>query len=152
MPIRKPGSVYLPKQLAPIPGDTPIEVKILIKVKSEKDDLEKCVNTAVKLGGTSYFGLYHGDPVFKTELDPQEFFKQLLDAGVWLKGLFIIETYYNGFQNVRALIPTWARCEGCGQTMKFDRAFSRHGRPMCDSCLQKLIELPREDGNEDHTD
>jgi hypothetical protein len=141
VPIREPGSVYLPKQLAPVEGDTPVETKILIKVKSPKDDLERCVHAAVELGGTSYFGLHKGDPVFKTEMDPQKFFKYLLDSGVWLKGLFLIETYANGFQNVKVLVPTWIRCEGCRKVVAFRDAFSRQDQPTCDECLQKAMGL-----------
>lgn len=141
VPIRKPGSVYLPKQLAPVEGDTPTDTKILIKVKSQKDDLERCVHAAISLGGTSYFGMYKGDPIFKSEVNPQDFFKHLLDSGVWVKGLFLIDTYANGFQNVRVIVPTWIKCEGCKEIMAFKEAFSRQDQPMCDACLQKAMGL-----------
>ena len=139
VPIREPGSVYLPEQLGPIDGDEPTETKILIKVKSKKDDLERCVHAAVALGGTSYFGLYKGDPIFKSGVDPQAFFKHLLDAGVWVEGLFLIDTYANGFRNVRVIVPTWIKCGGCEKIVVFHDAFSRQDQPICNDCLHKMM-------------
>lgn len=142
VPIRKPGSVYLPKQLAPVPGDEPLEVKILVKVLSHKDDLERCVAEAVVLGGTSYFGLYKGDPVFKSEIEPMEFFRLLLEARIGLRGLMLIESYAGGFQNVRAIIPEWVTCSKCRGKVPYRSSFSRVEDPICDECLQKEFELP----------
>lgn len=151
VPIRKPGSVYLPEQLAPVKGDEPINTKYLVRIDNLDDDLEKCVRTATSLGGTKYLGLYSNRdlgaeriPVFESEFDPQTFLKLMLEAGVKVRGIILLDTYVNGFQTTRALVPTWIKCDGCGRVMSY-QLFSRSGQSLCDGCLSAAIEIPEED-------